>query len=75
MGTSSSPPKNAAANSAIVITDTVRLRLRNRRRSSSGCFGLKLHHTKAAIMSRPMVPRMMTLGEKKVPSPGIDETP
>ena len=57
------------------MTETVRLRFLNRRRSSSGCFGLKLQNTKPATMSSPMVPGMTTLGEKKVPSPGIDETP
>ena len=57
------------------MIDTVRLRFLNSRRSSSGCSGLKLQNTKPATMSSPMVPGMITLGEKKVPSPGIDEMP
>ena len=35
-------PKNAAAKMNIVMIATVRLRLRNSRRSSSGCCGRKL---------------------------------
>ena len=35
----------------------------------------RVQNTKPATMSSPMVPGMTTLGEKKVPSPGIDETP
>ena len=57
------------------MIETVRLRFLNSRRSSSGCSGLKLQNTKPATMSRPMVPGMSTLGETKVPSPGMDETP
>ena len=41
-GMSSSPPKNDAAKMNIVMRATVRLRLRNSRKSSSGCSGRKL---------------------------------
>ena len=54
VGTSSRPPKNAAANRNIVMIETVRLRFRNSRRSSSGCLGRKVQNTKAATMSSPM---------------------
>ena len=57
------------------MIETVRFRFRKRRRSSSGWTGRKLQNTNPTTMSSPMVPGMMTLGEKKVPSPGIDEMP
>ena len=38
----SRPPKKASAKRNIVRAATVRLRFLNRRKSSSGCFGLKL---------------------------------
>ncbi len=47
------------------MTETVRLRFLNSRRSSSGCLGLKLQNTKPATMSSPMVPGMMTFGREE----------
>ena len=58
-----------------MIVETVRLRFLNRRRSSNGWTGRKLQTTKPATMTSPRVPGMMTLLEKKVPSPGIEEMP
>ena len=53
VGTSSSPPKNAEANRNIVISETVRLRFLNSRRSSSGCSGRKEWKTKAITRVAP----------------------
>ena len=47
------------------MIETVRLLFLNSRRSSSGCFGLKLQNTKPTIMSSPRVPGMMTLGREE----------
>ena len=44
------------------MTETVRLRFLNSRRSSSGCLGLKLQNTKPATMSSPTMPGDEHLG-------------
>ena len=54
---------------------TARSRLRNSRRSSSGCLGLKEYRTKAATRARPISAGTSTLGVPTLPSAGIEETP
>ena len=76
VGTSSSPPKNAAANMNIMTTETARLRFWNSLRSSSGCSGRKECHTKASISSTPTSIDTHTRGAvKSPPSAGSEETP
>ena len=75
VGTSSSPPKNAAAKRNMVMIETVRLRLRNSRRSSSGCSGRKEWRTKSAIRTAPITIETQTRGAAAVPSEGMDDTP
>jgi hypothetical protein len=59
----------------MVITETVRLRSLNSRRSSSGCFGLNDRSTNTAISRTPTSMDTHTLGADTVPSPGMEETP
>jgi hypothetical protein len=76
VGTRSNPPKKAAANMNIVITATVRLRLWNSRRSSSGCAGRNECQTKAAMRVTPTSIETHTRGaEKSPPSWGSEDTP
>ena len=75
VGTSSRPPKNAAANRNIVMTVTVRLRFLNSRRSSRGCSGRKEWKTKSTISEAPTSIETQTLGAVAVPSAGMDDTP
>ena len=64
------------ANRNIVIAATRRSRLRNRRRSSSGCSGRKACRTNATISTSADEPSgSSTLADANVPSPGIEETP
>ena len=48
------PAEERGPNRNIVVTATVRLRLRNSRRSSSGCAGRNVCHTNAAISTIPI---------------------
>ena len=54
VGTSSRPPKKAAANMNMVMIEIVRLRFLNSRRSSSGCSGLNEWKTNAIIRTTPI---------------------
>lgn len=58
-----------------MIVETVRLRLRNSRRSSRGCFGRKAQNTNATMSRTPIVAGTPTFVEKKVPSSGMELTP
>ena len=75
VGTSSSPPKKAAANRNMVMIESVRLRFLNSRRSSSGCSGRNEWNTKATIRTAPISIGTQTFGAAAVPSPGMEETP
>ena len=62
VGTSSSPPKKAAANRNMVMIETVRLRFLNSRRSSSGCSGRNEWKTNSTISAAPISIETQTRG-------------
>ncbi len=58
-----------------MISEMVRLRFLNSRRSSSGCSGRKEWKTKTTIRATPSSIETQTRGAAAVPSEGIEETP
>ena len=57
------------------MTETVRLRFLNSRRSRSGCSGRKEWNTNVTISAAPSSIETQTRGAVAVPSAGMEETP